>query len=202
MPIVGYLEKRRWIAFDETRFEPGTNSRRRHLFQIPLGQNDYDMRATKQLINTNSLQAGMLDPPKSMLVWRLNVLFLNQERPLRLFETSAYRHMLIQFKINRKIYWESPAWQCASPFALFDTPETEIPKMKERYGIEWHRVGANFQCLDAPVETKFPDHQAKDGLVIFCQECFEVRADWFGKDFEEPLDLHVYLEGVLSRVVI
>jgi hypothetical protein len=200
-PIVGYLKKTKWVVFDETHFEKGSDVRQRHLFQIPLGQTDYDRARYKQTINTSMLMSGMLDIQCTMLVTRLNVLFLNSERPLRLYETDAYRHMCIQFSINRKTYWETPAWQCASPFALFDTPEKEIPLLKENYGVAWDKIGANFADLGTPEDPVFPDHQAKRGLVIFSQECFEVRATWFGPPFKESLDMHVYLDGELSSPI-
>lgn len=203
--ITGILELADWVVYDETTFAPGDldfdRGLTRNLFQIPVGQHEVHSHRRipgetqgqnhwrlyiKNFLRTNMLQAGMLDSPCSMVVRRLNVLFLNDDRPLRLFETSAYRNTTLEFSINRKIYWASPAWQCASPFALFDTPKQEIAAMKEKYGIDWEKVGASFD---------------ENPLTIHTQEYFTVRVQ-MDREPEERLSCHVYLDGIEARAVM
>lgn len=193
MPIVGFLDFADWVLYDEVRLSPGGTARRQ-MFATPVGQADYVYAHSpdsfvcwhsfvKNYLHTNSHCPGMLDPPCSMKVTRLNVLFLTH-RPLRIFETSAYRNVWIEFSVNRRTYWASPAWQCASPFALFDTPKDEIANLKERYGIAWESIGASFDAH--PVE-------------IHAGEYFTVRVDVIEPGIEEELACHVYLDGIEAR---
>lgn len=191
-PIVGWKEFCDWVLYDEVRFGPSLPLTRQ-LFSIPVGQTEYHPQAdvqwesyVKTFLHTNSLMAGMLDSPCEMQVSRLNVLFLTRDRPLRIFETSAYRNTTVQLAINRKIYWESPAWQCASPFALFDTPKEEIVRLGEKYGIDWKQIGASFDFHP---------------LTINVQEYFTVRVQ-MSEDPEEELFCHVYLDGIEGRAII
>ena len=204
-PIVGNLELCDWVVYDEVTFAPG-GALTRQMFSIPVGQNELELAYpvqlktlecpdprgsklwksyVKQFLHTNSLLPGMLDTC-SMKISRLNVLFLTNSRPLRIFETSAYRKTYVELSINRKTYWASPAWQCASPFALFDTPKEEIAALGEKYGVAWKQIGASFD--NHPLEIRE-------------QEYFTVRVQMYEQP-EEELSCHVYLDGVETRAVM
>jgi hypothetical protein len=181
-PCTGVIEVSECSIYDETLFHPDQKPRWvRSLFTLPVGSSDWTRRKdlfTKSFLQTNLVQAAVLDAPKSFVIRRLNALFLTEDRPLRIFETSAYRNTLISLRINMKNLWEGPAWMCASPLALFDSPAEEITEMKDRYGIEWPKVGASFPA----------------GIEIRQQESFIVNADFQG-EIEEPISLAVYLDG-------
>jgi hypothetical protein len=179
--------------YDETTFRPDDERFSRSLFMIPVGQEEnyapierrYN-RPLKTFLKTNQLIPGALPAPLNFRVDRLNALFLTEDRrPLRIYETSLYARTLISFSIMQKSYWDSPAWQCASPFALFDTPQDEIAEIKKLYGIEWSKIGASFE----------------KPLFIPTQACFQVRAEimW---PIEEPVHLAVHLDGEIERCII
>lgn len=171
--------------YDEVTINPGDRNPI-GLFCVPVF--NYDPRQPtshewKQYYRTNMLQCGMLPAPERFCIHRLNVCFLT-DRPLRLYESPLYRYSFVHLSILRKMYWESPAWQCASPFALFNSPQDEIANMKTRYGIEWSRVGATFE-----------------DLVIDKQMSFAVRID-LAIPIESPVTVAVHLDGVSTRAVL
>jgi hypothetical protein len=183
--------------YDETTFRPDEERFTRSMFAIPVGQREdwyYDdslrntpVKPLKSFLKTNQLIPGMLPVPHVFRVDRLNALFLTEDRrPLRIYETSLYARTLISFSIMQKSYWDSPAWQCASPFALFDTPKDEIVALKAKYGIEWAQIGASFE---------------KHPLLIPMQACFQVRAELMWP-LEESVHLAVHLDGELERAAI
>jgi hypothetical protein len=145
-----------------------------------------ETRPLKSFLKTNQLIPGALPPPLVFRVDRLNALFLTKDRrPLRIYETALYTRAYINFSIMQKLYWESPAWQCASPFALFDTPKDEIPELKKLYGIEWSKVGASFE----------------KPLLIPMQTAFAVRVEMMWP-LEETVHLAIHLDGELERGIM
>lgn len=174
--------------YDETMFRPSDERISRVLFCAPTGSySPQDGKDYKSFLRTNMLLAGQLPSPTRFRVDRLNVLFCSKDRPLRLFETDMYRNCFVRFSIMCKRYWESPAWLSASPFALFDSPKSEIEAMKKNYGIDWPRVGASFQ---SPHE-----------LLIGTMECFDVQIECI-RPVREEIFCVVHLDGVEERSIV
>jgi hypothetical protein len=135
---------------------------------------------------------------------RLNALFIedgcvvpliDQRKPTN--QSSLYMRSAIQFLINNKVYWQSPIWQAASPYALFATPTDILPHMKELYGIDWKRVGASLE-LDDKKSYVSPDGL---GVVISYLEHFNVKVQVSG-EIAEKTSLAIYLDGSILRPVI
>lgn len=177
------------------------------LFCMPVGCIDPNERLPgadyKTFLRTSQTMCGQLEMPVKFLASRINVLFIKNNRPLRIWETDLYCKTEICFTISQKIYWEGPAWQCASPFALFGIPFVEIPKLKEKYGVEWERVGGNLGVLT--VERPFDDERRREyyePLVIEPGQSFTVRAGVYDIGPHKNLQLAVCIDGVKRRPVI
>lgn len=140
---------------------------------------------------TNVKEKPPIPSYQKFLITRVNALFFKDGKPLRLYETDLYSLTEIEFWINAKPYWQSPAWRCASPFALFDTPKVEISRMKDKYGIEWDQVGGSVTGKDV------------DGLLIEKAEMFGVNAHVHCAVSQiEGVTLAIHLDGPLARPVI
>jgi hypothetical protein len=195
MVVAGIVELVQQCLYDQIPL--GRQASRRYpFFQVPVGQTQADQ--IKTFLQTSQLMAAMLPPPTGFIATRLNALFLRDGVPVPLSGTRLYGKTLVSFSVNRKLYWEGPAWLCASPFALFTTPKDAIPRLKEDFGIEWECVGATLQPIlnDANLE----DVQ-KGGVGIRKNESFEVTAN-IDADYFEGLDLAIHIDGVQMRALM
>ena len=206
--LAGIFDVTPFCLYDSVQLSAGS---RCELFQRPLGVDNADLVYTEsgwftRWLRTNMFESGRLSNPQEFVVKRLNVLFLRAGRPLRLFETDLYGKTAIDFRVNAKSYWQSPAWQCASPFAIFETPVEELAGLKAKYGLDWQHVGANFTRSandrdPQPYRHGFPNvWEETTGLLLMCQEPFIVSADVAG-DVEQGLELVAHLDGVIARPV-
>ena len=165
------------------------------LFCKPLGKDPQkDLAITTdgwftRWLRTNMLEANTLPAPHEFIVKRLNLLFLQDGRPLRLHETDLYGKSAVRFLVNQKSYWESPALQCASPLAVFEVPKEHISSEL------WKSFGAVFErpqkWAGAPCE----------GIYLSWQEFFSVDVDIAGP-IPEKAQLAVHLDGPLARAVM
>ena len=132
---------------------------------------------------------------------RLNALFIENDRPLRIWETDLYCKTEITFEIAQKRYWQGPAWQCASPFALFGAPKIEIARLYTDYGVEWERVGGNLGVchIEKPFETR---REYYEGITIEAQNYFHVRAAVYDMGPRTNLQLAVHIDGTTARPII
>jgi len=183
MPTVAVHEIVEGALYDEVRLQRGSNSF--YMFTNPVGMADVPPDRFKSFLLTNMLQPGTLESPKSFNIKRINVLFLREDRPLRIYESALYRKTFISLEIMDKISWRGPAWMAASPFALFGSPREEIEDLEKHYGIAWERVGAGFPS----------------GIDIHRLDCFMVRIEVPSVD-EDGISVFVHLDGKLSRAVV
>jgi len=202
MPIkIGLMEIVNQALYDTVNLGHNPISRSYHLFCTPIGLEDpygteYGKWDGKQWLHTNMLQAGMLDAPKQFFAKRVNLLFLCEGVPLRIYETSLYARTHISFRVAEKTYWQGPGWMAASPFALFGTPQEEIQRMSERYGVEWDSVGANL----VPFSNK--DANFEHGIRLDVQESFMVEARIYEGGDHENKQLAVHIDGDKIRPVL
>jgi len=195
--IAGILEVVSQCLYDEIKLDPSPRNLRYSFFEVPVGGRDDDSDPIKTFLQTNLYDPGALPVPNRFIATRLNALYLHDSVPVRLHETNLYGKTLITFLVNQKVYWEGPAWLCASPFALLGTPKDELPRLKQDYGIEWERIGATLQM---PANDVAPDGY-KGGVIIDRQQRFEVTAN-IDADSSQGLDLAIHLDGNLLRAVM
>lgn len=198
-PIIpGILEVTAWCLYDQVALpvESQPYETVRQFFVIPVGQLSYSPELqTKYFLHTNMVQAATLPAPQRLVARRLNALFFQDDKPLRLDQTPLYARTQIDFDINRKNYWTSPAWLCASPFALFGTPKDELPRLKENYGIEWERVAGALMSNPG----KEGDERV-DGVYIGVQDMFQVTAR-IQSEIPAGTKLAIHIDGPLVRSI-
>jgi len=198
------VELLNWTLYDQQHVPvgaslPGDGGIPVRFFDRPWAQEyrDGKMEWGSPYLRTNSYQALMLPAPQKLIVFRLNAMFLRRDMVLPISESQLYGRTVIRFSINRKIYWESPAWMCASPLAIFTTPKEAIPRLEKETGIAWHQFGAQFGLQTQEGEAKIP----AGGLLIETQESFEVTA-YVEKNDDPDVVLAVHLDGPRARPII
>jgi hypothetical protein len=177
----------------------GFQNERFQFFCKPIGMDHADRVYTKdgwftRWLRTNMLLSKTLPTPREFLVKRLNVMFLHAGKPLRIYDTNLYGRTSIDFQINQKRYWQSPAWKCANPLAVFGT-EKEISEFAERW------LGATFNGATFNREVLWNGKIKIDGLFLSWQEHFCVEAD-ICADIPADTQLVVDLDGVGSRAIL
>ena len=204
-PRIGLLELVQWTLYDEAPLEPSPHAGYetvQRFFLTTIGQREPAADYTKDFFHTNLYQAGMLEAPKRMILRRLNALFFQDGVPLRLHDTDLYSRAVISLQIMQKIYKQGPAWTCASPFALFGVPSEEIPRLKERYGIEWEQVSGSLALEPGDLgPSAARDQVAVGGLVLWCHDYFTVEARIAGP-IPKGITLAIHLDGPMALPVI
>ena len=145
-------------------------------------------------LRTNMYDANRLPNPLEFIVKMLNILFLHNGRILQLDETNLYGKSAVELRINNKTYWQSPAWACISPLVVFQNPKKQIEALKTDYGVDWSKIGANFEQ-----ETKWAGIPV-DGIYLNYQEFFLVNVDIEGP-VEKGTQVAVHLDGPLGRLI-
>lgn len=189
-----------WTLYDQQEVPLGTSvDQPIHFFRDPWAIEFREGEHGKQRYYVSPfLRTNLFDQPigtklgQTFMLSRVNALFLRNDLPLPIWESQLYARTVIEFTINQKVYWEGPAWMCASPFALFGTPREELPRLKERYGIEWEKIGATFQTHDPPEDYDF--------VSIGTAQIFGVRATVERND-DPSVVLAVHLDGPLARPI-
>lgn len=181
----GLAEVIDWSLYDETCFSPADEYLSRTFFSMPVGFYERSVDRYKSFIKTNMAMCGMVPMPNSFVISRLNIAFLNDFRVLRLHECELYRHMAVTLVIGNRIMYECPAWQCVSPFALFDSPKQELATVKEEYGADWNKIGAVF---DPPFQIR-------------TQEYFTVKTE-LDRPVREKIWCACHLDGKLLTPVL
>jgi len=198
--MAGVVELSNWTLYDQQHVPVGA-SVEPHLrfFARPWAQEyrDGKIEWACPYLRTNSFEALRLPAPQRLIVFRVNAMFLRRDLVLPLSESQLYGRTVIQFLINDKTYWESPAWMCASPFAIFTTPKEAIPRIEQETGIAWRHVGAQFGPQVQEGEEKLPS----GGLLIDYAQTFEVRA-YVEKNDDPDVVLAVHLDGPLARPIM
>jgi hypothetical protein len=127
---------------------------------------------------------------QQFLIQRINTLFLQDGIPLLIDRTDLYAKTKISFLVNGKMYAESLAILCPSPFALFGTPKEDLAFLERKYGIPWHKVPGTLlgESFDGDV----------DGVLINKAEMFEVNTIVNGS-IPAGIELVIHLDGPLLR---
>jgi hypothetical protein len=198
VPITGILEVVSQCLYDTVQISEKPMSQDYHFFALPVGMHDHNAESGdyKQWLHTNTVQCGQLPAPCRFNAMRLNALFILEGNPLRIYETDLYAKTEIRFSVSQKSYWAGPAWLCASPFALFDTPKDELPRLREAYGIRWENIGANLGICHFKLGG--PEEQY-DGVQIGMQENFSVTARVYRETAAPALTLAIHLDGIEAR---
>jgi hypothetical protein len=173
----GLMELLEWTLYDQVPLEEKEYGQQKILFQLPLGA--YEVNAepsyTKEYLHTNLYQAAQIEAPNKLILRRFNILFFRNGLPLRVYESDLYARTAVDFAIMHKTYRHGPAWSCASPLALFDTPRAELPRLEAIYGIKWENLTGSL-IGDIPTEQQANAEYLRTtgGVVIGCQEPFQV----------------------------
>lgn len=204
-PIVaGIMELSNWTLYDQQHVPvgaslPGDGGIWMRFFERPWAQGYRDGKKEwgSPYLRTNSHEALKLPAPQRLVVFRVNAMFLWRDIVLPVSESQLYGRTVIQFSINRKIYWESPAWMCASPLAIFTTPKDAIARVEKETGIAWHQFGAQFGHDLQEGENKLPS----GGLLIDYTQNFEVEAS-IEKNDDPDVVLAIHLDGPIARPIM
>jgi hypothetical protein len=160
------------------------------MFVIPFGM----MHETKVGLrvktweDTNMLQSGQLDMPKSMLIKNIRCVLLG--RRLFSIDSRYYHDLWINFVICGKTMWTGPAWRCADPVTMM-LNQTALMAMDASDRTEL--ISVLRRPLDPPIEIRQ-------------QESFHVQVV-FGNSWKEayyaaPEKLMILLEGQIKLAYI
>jgi hypothetical protein len=191
--IHGYLQQIDQPLYD-TLYTLAPRSRQRRdrekLFCIPFGQlheSKLGLRV-KTFEDTNMLQSGCLDSPKSFIVRNIRVALLGR----RLFsgDSRYYRDLWVDLSVCAKRLWSGPAWRCLDPATMVVNPNAWLSLQSDD---RTELIRLLRKSIDPPIELR-------------AQEPFDVTVTfgeaWFEAWYAAPEKLVVLLEGLLSVAVI
>lgn len=189
----GFMEIVPWCLYDSCDLPSVKEGVHQcQLFCKPIGAVPArDVGSREGCLFTRWLRTNMLEPSvisgKQFVVHQLNVLFLNDGRPLRVFDADIYGRTWVCFSIQQKTYWRSPATLCPSPLAIFQDLKSAHPDIPN--AAQFFHPHTSFCGM--------PIH----GLVLNDRDEFEVTLQIEGA-IPERMQVAVHLDGPLGRMIV
>lgn len=196
----GNLETIDQAIFDTVYLPPKGN--RAIGFTICFGQNVQTSEGwkVKDWTDTNLLQPGMLDAPKTLGIDLIDCYLVSGKGVLP--GTSRwYADISMELQVNRKTMWHGPLLKCINPIALFSKKLLGSTELDEPLLIE---IKEQFQkCLSEPISIHYQEpFNAVLTLSDWACKQYQYMSWWQRRMGSLPDKCVISLNGKLQRAIL